>query len=137
MTLINFGLGLMTVAVVVLYITNRRLIKMLKSASHALKAADEALKDTRTKLSNAYVRIEAKDMHIDYLNRERVNRILSGLNKAEVEEDLEEHCFLVLRKRQKRLYRIACYHYDPNDPDDRDYIRIHSEEVADKLNEKP
>lgn len=139
MTLIHTSLGLMTVAAVVLYISNRRLIKRLKFASHALKAADEALKAANKELSEAYMQIETKDMHIDYLRRERVNRILSGLNKAEVEEDPQEHCFIVLRKgkRQSRLYRIACYHYDPNDPDDHDYIRIHTEEVAEKINEKP
>lgn len=137
MTLIHISFGLMTVAAVVLYIANRRLIKMLKSASHALESTGESLEAARKELSSAYMRIEAKNMHIDSLNRERTNRILSGLNKAEAVEDPEEHCFIVLRKRQNRLYRIACYHYDPNDPDDREYIRIHAEEVADKLNEKP
>lgn len=34
-------------------------------------------------------------------------------------------------------YPVRYVHFDPNDPDDKEYKRIHAEEIASILNEKP
>lgn len=46
-------------------------------------------------------------------------------------------CFRVVRKGFENTIEVKRYHYIPSDPDDRQYKRIHAEEVAEKLNERP
>lgn len=45
--------------------------------------------------------------------------------------------FHVVRTDTDGDYLVMRLKYDENDPDDYDYKRIHAEEVAEKLNEKP
>ncbi len=122
--LMNIGFGLMTVAVVALYLANRRLIKELKETSDTLAAADEAVKSSLRLIGD--------------LNAHLIDQELSLVCKAEVEERFTPipH-FAVYRKGVIKKHDVAHIGYRLNDPDDRDYKRIHAEEVAEKLNEKP
>lgn len=115
--LMNIGFGLMTVAVVVLYVTNRRLIKALRKSKDCLESAS---------------------FLIGKFGADKIDAELSFMRKAEVEERTEPipH-FAVYRKGVIKKHDVICVNYDPKDPDDRDYKRIHTEEVAEKLNEKP
>lgn len=115
--LMNIGFGLMTVAAVVLYVANRRLIKALRKSADCLESAN---------------------FLIGKFGADRIDAELSFMRKAEVEERKEPipH-FAVYRKGLSEKHNIIRVGYDPSDPDDRDYKRIHAEEVAEKLNEKP
>ena len=114
MILMHIGFGLMTVATVVALIGNHRLIKSLRKASDSLKEANEKLK-------------EAHKLELEYLG--------SIHNQVTVRENSGK--FSIFRESENFRFLVACYYYDPNDPNDREYIRIHAEEVAEKLNEKP
>ena len=57
--------------------------------------------------------------------------------EASIMEDCGNHCFMVTFDTGDGSVSLFCYSYDPSDPDDREYKRIHAEEVAEKLNEKP
>ena len=57
--------------------------------------------------------------------------------EASLREDCVNHCFMVSFATEDGSVSPFCYSYDPSDPDDREYKRIHAEEVAEKLNEKP
>lgn len=46
-------------------------------------------------------------------------------------------CFVVSRNGICDEIEVARYYYSPGDRDDREYKRIHAEEVAEKLNERP
>lgn len=46
-------------------------------------------------------------------------------------------CFAVYREVYHEKIDLLYVYYEPLDPDDREYKRIHAEEVADKLNERP
>lgn len=109
----HIGFGLMTVAAVVALIGNRKLIKALRKASDSLKEANEKLKT-------------AHELEIEYLD--------SIHNRVVVVERVGY--FSIFRECKSGRILITRYYYDPNDPDDREYVRIHAEEVADKLNEK-
>lgn len=115
--LMNIGFGLMTVATVVLYITNRRLIKALRISKDCLESAN---------------------LLIGKLGADKIDRDFSLMHKAEVEERTEPipH-FAVYRKGLTKKHDVICVGYDRKDPDDREYKRIHAEEVAETLNEKP
>lgn len=45
--------------------------------------------------------------------------------------------FVVCRISKSTVYPISWIEYDLNDPDDKEYKRIHAEEIAEKLNERP
>lgn len=60
----------------------------------------------------------------------------STYTKAEVEERTDWMCFAVCRKVDGYTFDLLVLYYDPFDPDDREYKRIHAEEVAEKLNER-
>lgn len=116
---IYIGFGLMTFAALLALYGNRRLTKALARANDLIKAQSE--------IANEQFRY-------------RVSEIVSRLGKAEIEETtkgiLSE--FTVYRKGFGDLrHEIASFHYDPSDPDDRDYKRICAEELADALNEEP
>lgn len=115
MTLYWISYGLMTVAAVVLYITNRRLIKALRKSNDCPESA-----------------------LIVKFGADKIDHDLSIMRKAEVEERTEPipH-FAVYRKGLTEKHDIIRVGYDPKDPDDREYKRIHAEEVAEILNEKP
>ncbi len=57
--------------------------------------------------------------------------------EASLREDCDNHCFMVTFNTEGGSVSPFCYSYNPCDPDDREYKRIHAEEVAEKLNEKP
>lgn len=122
--LMNIGLGLMIVAVVVLYVANRKLTRKLEETSETLETADKAVKSSLRLIRNLYTDLYDRD--------------LSLLRKAEVEERFTPipH-FAVYREGLTKKHAVVCVGYDSKDPDDRDYKRIHAEEVAEKLNEKP
>lgn len=56
--------------------------------------------------------------------------------EAYIMEDCGNHRFMVTFDTEDGSVSTFCYSYDPSDPDDREYKRIHAEEVAEKLNEK-
>lgn len=113
----NIGFGLMTVAAVVLYVTNRRLIKALRKSKDCLESAN---------------------FLICKYYADKTDHDLSLMHKAEVEGRMVPipH-FAVYRKGLTEKHDVIRVGYDPKDPDDRDYKRIHAEEVAEILNEKP
>lgn len=115
--LMNIGFSLMAVATVVLYIANRRLIKALRNSADHLESAN---------------------FLIGKFGADGIDEGLSLMRKAEVEERTEPipH-FAVYRKGVIKKHDVIRVGYDPKDSDDRDYKRIHAEEVAEKLNEKP
>lgn len=119
--LMNIGFSLMTVGAVALYVCNRRLIKALRKASDSLKEANEKLKEANEKLKTS------REHELEYLD--------SIHNRVVVVE--RTGYFSIFRESKSGRILITRYYYDPNDPDDREYIRIHAEEVAEKLNEKP
>ena len=45
--------------------------------------------------------------------------------------------FRIVREGFEDSIEVKRYYYIPDDPDDREYKRIHAEEVAEKLNERP
>lgn len=115
--LMNIGFGLMTVATVALYVTNRRLIKALRKSADCLESANFLI--------------------LKY-DADKLDHDLSIMRKAEVEErTVPIPHFAVYRKGPMGKHDVLCVGYDPKDPDDRDYKHIHAEEVAEKLNEKP
>lgn len=67
----------------------------------------------------------------------------SIVRQIEVLEKGEQDAFVVEDSRHCEFavmlagFQIKAFSYDPSDPDDREYKRIHAEEVAEKLNEKP
>lgn len=63
--------------------------------------------------------------------------ILSLLPLAEARVKESDSLFTVYRTISGRDYPVSYVHFDPNDPDDKEYKRIHAEEIASILNEKP
>lgn len=121
MTFIYIGFGLMTVAAVVLYVANHKLIKSLRKVNDFLKETSEKLKEANEKLKTA------REHELEYLD--------SILNRVTVVERMGY--FSIFRECKSGRILITRYYYNPYDPDDREYIRIHAEEVAEKLNERP
>ncbi len=115
------GLGLMTAVAAVLFAANKRLIKSLRKASDSLKETNEKLKVVCKE--NEDLR-NFKDEYLDSIN-----------NPATVVEGQGQ--FSVYRECGSGRIFVANYFFNPSDPDDREYIRIHTGEVAEKLNEKP
>lgn len=63
----------------------------------------------------------------------QIEALEEGGHDAFVVED-SQHCeFSVMLAG----FQIKTFSYDTSDPNDREYKRIHAEEVAEKLNEKP
>ena len=112
---IYIGFGLMTFAAVLGYYENRRLLKDLK----------------RAEMDNRDFRNLLIAQKIDY-------QYAVG-SPAKVEEVINSIVpyFRVYRKGREDKHTVQYYKYDPNDPDDREYKRIHAEEVAEMLNEEP
>lgn len=54
-----------------------------------------------------------------------------------VNESLRDYSYQVYVKSGDNFFTLRRYTYDPADPEDREYKRIHALEVADLLNEKP
>lgn len=112
---IYIGFGLMTVAALLGYYANRRLIKALDeigSDNEMLGKMNKHLIDWQT------------------------GCISSKNNKAEIIELTDCSTFCVYREFDHIRYSVKFFEYDSNDPDDRDYKRICAEELVEKLNEK-
>ena len=88
-----------------------------------------------------WIRRKRKEMGTEIENYREVKRLT--LRHIEVLEEGEQEAFVVEDFRRCKLaimlagFQIKTFSYDPSDPDDREYKRIHAEEVAEKLNEKP
>lgn len=123
MTLFWISYGLMTVACALSFCTNILLKK-------AMKKAREALDDQRGELDSL---VAANREAIGF----RLNLSRSELMPAEIREDMALPIFVVERKYGDAKIVCKKIFYNPDDPDDRDYKRIHAEEVAEMLNEEP
>lgn len=75
-----------------------------------------------------------KDM--DRLILEKEDREDASGRLFGVEEDDSWYGFNVYMQGRYGRYPVKRIFYDPDDPDDREYKRIHAEEVAEILNEK-
>lgn len=121
MILINIGFGLMTAAALTLWIFNRRLSGELRREREEIKFLDGMTTD---------------------LMGFKTGTDICHMLKAEVEEFCPPETALPYFAVTRRIDRnhtlcISKIYYNPADPDDRDYKRIHAEEIAEKLNEKP
>lgn len=108
----------------------RRLTTALKQTKRVLGASDDAF----AYLNRLYKDLK-KDMDrliLEKEDREDVSGRLFG-----VEEDDSWYGFNVYMQGRHGRYPVKRIFYDPDDPDDREYKRIHAEEVAETLNEKP
>lgn len=113
--IIQAGFVLMSVAAVILLVINRRQYKILKTIS---QCHIEILEE----LTDAMIFKQAASISI--------------FSEAYVEERPDVCRFVVFRKVLDTKVEILYVNYNPADPDDRDYKRIHAEEVAEKLNEE-
>lgn len=118
--------GVMLVSTLTLYILNRKLIKTARSRAELLDKVNK-IADDNWKLVEL----------LDDRRHDRATAMKQG--KAEVAEKTElcVPCFDVFYRGKLDNYLVKRFFYDPEDPDDRDYKRIHAEEVAEMLNEKP
>lgn len=64
-------------------------------------------------------------------------RYISFLPLAVAQVKESDSLFTIYRTISGRDYPVSYVHFDPNDPDDKEYKRIHAEEIASILNEKP
>lgn len=72
------------------------------------------------------------------LEERNVARCLALAMKAKVEERYSPHPhFAIYREGAGKKFDVLYIDFDRNDPDDREYKRIHATEVADMLNYKP
>lgn len=110
MTLIYIGFGLMTSVAVFAALSCLRL--------------EKALRETRSRLR--------------WLEADEIDRSVAFTHKALVRElSFPLPHFAVYRKGISENHDIIRIAYDPSDPDDREYKRIHAEEVAATLNYRP
>lgn len=108
--LIHIAFWIMTACATCLAVMNQRLYKALCKTRQQLK-------------------------HLTDLNLEEIT---SRTREAKVDElTTPTPRFVVYRQGYNKHFVIEAYTYNPDDPFDRDYKRIHAQEVADKLNEKP
>lgn len=81
-----------------------------------------------------------KELSLGYCNLfEEYKNLLfdSRFVDSEVFVAEEHNYFVVGREGRHGLTIISAIEYNPNDPDDKEYKRIHAEEIAEILNEKP
>lgn len=108
--IIHIAFWIMTACAICLAVMNQRLYKELCKTRQQLK-------------------------HLADLNLEE---IASRTREARVDElTTPIPRFVVYQQGYNKRFVIEAYTYNPADPFDRDYKRIHAREVADKLNEKP
>lgn len=99
-------------------LVNRRMEKTLKKASDLCKRQSEEIME---------LKMYDLAAHCSFATKATVEEQNNGLMP----------CFAVIRNYCGTPVCISRFYYDPLDPDDRDYKRIHAEEVAEKLNERP
>lgn len=114
---ITAGLLVMAAATAALLLVNRVLIRRGRESTRLMHGLQEALS-------------EAQNFKADVMTS------LYSPAKVEERQALVPY-FAVYREGVTDKVDIARYHYNPEDPDDREYKRIHAEEVAEKLSEKP
>lgn len=115
---IYIGFGLMTLAALLALYENRRIRKVLYKSIELNREQNK---------------------HIEEQLAHRLSEIFSRSSKAEIEETTAgiPPKFTVYRKGYgDTRHEIISFYYNPADPDDRDYKRIHAEEVAEMLNER-
>lgn len=94
-------------------------------------------------LENRSLRQKVKELEDEY-DKECGKRLELSFNvssipqrTAEAWSDIRNHCYEVYVKADDNFFTLRRYTYDPSDSDDRKYKRVHAQEVADLLNEKP
>ena len=123
MTPIELSLIVMTAAAIGGIYTSCRNFSKLQQLSDAMAAGKRKLDEIRS---------DAEQW------RDTAVAIMDAFEtEASLIEDCDNHCFMVTFNTEDGSVSPLCYSYDPSDPDDREYKRIHAEEVAEKLNEKP
>ncbi len=124
------GFGVMAVAAIVAMILNRRLRKLLDIDKDLLETDSELIERLREKNK------ELNDL-ISLMAAQNLDLVSSTHNPAEVEELEDYSMFHVYRMGGDTKFTVKRVPYDSTDPDDRDYKRIHAEEVVEILNEQP
>ncbi len=112
----------------------RRLTRRLKETNSDLDRADEEL-DRQIKTLRA--KLDSQDEIISDCIGRALRIVAAQSNPAEIRECDEFSRFEVIRQHDDVYIVCKIIEYDPSDPDDREYKRIHAEEVAEILNEKP
>lgn len=88
-----------------------------------------------------WIRRKRKELATMVHNYRESNR--SMIRQIEALEEGGHDAFVVEDSRRCEFavmlagFQIKAFSYDLSDPDDREYKRIHAEEVVEKLNEKP
>ena len=119
----------MTAAVIILVLMIRSLYLLLSKAEKTNKEQDKTIKE----------RDEAIDRIIGEYSRLKVTVRASYVSDAQVEERQTSHYayFAVYKTCAGEKIELKRIHFNPADPDDREYKRIFAEEVAEKLYEQP
>lgn len=97
-------------------------------------AARNSIKEIRI----SRLRDEIDSMRLEDMKTE-LDIMDSAITPAQVEHiggDVLPY-YHVYRMGGDTKFTVRKFYYDPKDPDDRDYKRIHAEEVAEKINERP
>lgn len=128
---IYIGFGLVLFAAAFAVCENIRMMKKIARLNERYKAERDRLEKRNKELSDAFSVLRCKQFECD----------LAAMSKeAEVKEvkDKALPYFLVCRKGLRYGdFAVKYIYYDRKDPDDREYKRVHAEEVAEILNEKP
>lgn len=94
------------------------------------------------RLSQRLAQREKKIEELRACNNHLINLRIDSINSVGIEAEVGEievlstPYFLVYRQGSIDKFVIKKIYYNPDDPGDREYKRIHAEEVAEKLNEK-
>lgn len=108
----------------------RRLKKALRSANEGLDESDRLNRALNEKIAS-------QDKNIGDCMCRAFKFLAAQSSPAEIEETEYPSMFEVVRKQDDAKVVCKTIYYDPSDPDDREYKRIHAEEVAEILNEEP
>ena len=117
MILTHIGFWLMMACAVTLVLVNRRLGKRVERYDRLYHHCAEALAD-------------------DMVYKLAVRTSITYPAQVEERTDGLTPCFVICRCVGDFTIEILHIGYNPLDPDDREYKRIHAEEVAEKLNER-
>ena len=114
----HMALGIISAIAAVLFLLVRSAYCLIAKADRAIASQDKVIENYA-----AYkVAVRAS--------------IVADAHTEECSGDREPY-FSVYRISAGTKIEIKRVYYDPSDLDDRDYKRIHAEEVAEKLNERP
>ncbi len=120
------------------------LIALVIYQSLVIRRLSKDLKSTKDSLAEANNSFDTLNSRHTELKETLTKQTIESLDRQDVEykefgvaED-ERWCkFNIYMQGQHGKYTIKTVWFDHNDPDDREYKRIHAEEVAEMLNEKP